>query len=128
MIPPDCMRQVLAALRESFDILPEAEFTSEANPGTLTPEWLQVMRQGGVNRLSLGVQAAQDGLLKRIGRIHTAAQAEEAVLLARQNGFDNINVDLMYGLPGQTQQDYLASIRKAAEWGVKHISAYSLIL
>ena len=82
LVPPLEMASVLDTLREAFDILPDAEFTSEANPGTLTGEWLDVTVKRGLNRLSLGVQAAQDHLLRGIGRIHTAEEAKEAVLLA----------------------------------------------
>ena len=128
VVPAEEMRSVLEALHASFAFLPETEFTSEANPGTLTPRWLEVMTAGGMNRLSLGVQAAQDELLARIGRIHTFRQAEEAVKLARQAGVRSLNVDVMNGLPGQTEAMYLETLQKVAALSVEHISAYSLIL
>lgn len=128
LVPPEMMADVLDTLKSSFDILPDAEFTSEANPGTLTAEWLDMAAAHGLNRLSLGVQAAQDSLLRAIGRIHTVQEAEEAVHLARKHGIQNINLDAMFGLPGQTEKDYLDTLRTFRDWGADHISAYSLIL
>jgi len=128
LVPPEMMADVLDTLKSSFDILPDAEFTSEANPGTLTAEWLDMAASHGLNRLSLGVQAAQDPLLRAIGRIHTVQEAEEAVRLARKHGIQNLNLDAMFGLPGQTEKDYLDTLRTFRDWGADHISAYSLIL
>lgn len=128
ILPPDLMKGVLDALRQSFTLLPGAEFTSEANPGTLTEAWLETLLGAGLNRLSLGVQAAQDGLLKRIGRIHNFADAGESIRLAQRMGLQNINADVMYGLPGQTCDDYLDTLRSLCGLGVSHLSAYSLIL
>ena len=128
LVPPEMMADVLDTLKSSFDILPDAEFTSEANPGTLTAEWLDMAASHGLNRLSLGVQAAQDPLLRAIGRIHTVQEAEEAVRLARKYGIQNLNLDAMFGLPGQTEKDYLDTLRTFRDWGADHISAYSLIL
>ena len=128
LVPPQEMAAVLDTLRDAFEILPDAEFTSEANPGTLTGEWLEMTVKRGLNRLSLGVQAAQDHLLQGIGRIHTAREAEEAVRLARRYGIQNLNLDAMFGLPGQTERDYLDTLESFKAWGADHISAYSLIL
>ncbi|MEG0864598.1 MAG: radical SAM family heme chaperone HemW [Clostridia bacterium] len=128
IVPPQEMRRVLKALHEAFEWLPFAEFTSEANPGTLSEEWLNVLSEQGLNRLSLGVQATQNHLLKAIGRIHTFEQAEQAVALARHCGIHNLNTDLMFGLPGQSLADYLESIETVSALQPEHISAYSLIL
>lgn len=128
LVPPQEMAAVLDVLRDSFELLPDAEFTSEANPGTLTAEWLEMAVERGLNRLSLGVQAAQEPLLKGIGRIHSANEAEAAVKLARKCGIRNLNLDAMFGLPGQTEQDYLDTLQTFRNWGADHISAYSLIL
>lgn len=128
IVPAPLMKRVLRALRDSFVFLPDAEFTSEANPGTLAAEWLETMMDAGLNRLSLGVQAAQDSLLRRIGRIHTFREAEAGIRLAQRMGIDNINADVMYGLPGQTQQDYLETLERLCTLEVTHLSAYSLIL
>ena len=128
LVPPQVMDPVLDTLRHSFDCLPEMEFTSEGNPGTISQEWLDMAMERGLNRLSLGVQAAQDSLLRAIGRIHTAEHAESAVRLARQCGVRNLNLDAMFGLPNQTEQDYLDTLNAFRQWGADHISAYSLIL
>lgn len=128
LVPPNDMANVLDAIREAFELLPDVEFTSEGNPGTLSGEWLDMAMEHGLNRLSLGVQAAQDPLLKNIGRIHTFQQAEEAVRLAQKHGVKNLNLDAMFGLPGQTQQDYLDTLKAFEQLGAQHISAYSLIL
>ena len=104
------------------------EFSMEANPGTLTPEKLRAYREAGINRLSMGVQSFDDGLLRKIGRIHTAAQAEQAFFMARDAGFENINLDLMYALPGQRVEQWRATLETAVRLGPEHISAYSLII
>ena len=94
----------------------------------LTPEKLAAYGRAGVNRLSLGAQSFDDGLLKSLGRIHTAAQIGEAVAMARAAGFGNINLDLMYALPGQTEGQWRDTLERAAALGVEHVSAYSLIV
>lgn len=106
----------------------DAEITIEGNPGTLTPEKLAAYRRAGVNRLSLGAQSFDDGLLQSLGRIHTAAQIGQAVAMARDAGFDNINLDLMYALPGQGMDRWKDTLDAAIALGVEHISAYSLIV
>ena len=109
--------------------IPKAlEFTSEANPGTLTADKLSVLRTGGVNRLSIGAQSFDDRLLGSLGRIHGATQIAEAVVLARRAGFENLNLDLMYALPGQTMTQWLTTLDAAIALHVPHISAYSLIV
>lgn len=122
------VRAVMDALREGFDLLADAEVTMEGNPGTLTPQALAAYRAAGVNRLSLGVQSLDDGLLAAVGRIHTARQAREAVAMAREAGFDNLNLDLMYGLPGQRAAQWADTMHEAAALGPEHLSCYSLIL
>ena len=119
---------LLAAVREAYTVAPDAEITLEANPGTLTPEKLARYRGAGVNRLSLGVQSFDDGLLRALGRIHTADEARAAVRLAREAGFENLNLDLMYALPGQTPSQWRETLSEAIALGVPHISAYSLIV
>ncbi len=126
IVPERLMKSVLETLHASFHIPAGVEFSSEANPGTGTADWLQTMAEAGMNRLSLGMQAKQDRLLKLLGRIHSFAQVGETLGLARRHGIQNLSVDLMYGLPAQTMDDYLDSIRAAAELGVQHISAYGL--
>ena len=120
--------QTLARARAVLPFAADAEITLEGNPGTLTPEKLRVYREAGVNRLSLGAQSFDDGLLASLGRIHTAAQIGEAVAMARNEGFSNINLDLMYALPGQSAEQWRATLDAAAALDVPHLSAYSLIV
>ena len=122
------IERLLVCLRETFNTDRSLEFTCEANPGTLTPEKLAVMRQGGVSRLSLGVQAFDDRLLRALGRIHTADEAARSVLLAHEAGFDELSVDLMYALPDQTRGDLKCSLHAALSLPISHISCYSLIV
>ncbi len=126
-MPPELLHRLLTGLQARFDIPADVEFTTEANPGTLTEDWLAVARAGGVNRISMGMQAAQPGLLRTLGRIHSQAEVERSALLARRMGFDNISVDLMFGLPGQTPDMWRESLSAALALGVEHISCYGLI-
>ncbi len=104
------------------------EFAVEANPGELTSEKLKVLKNAGVNRLSIGVQSFNDKLLHRIGRVHRKEDVFRTIELAEQIGFDNMSIDLMYGLPGQTIDDFKESLETAFSLNVKHFSAYSLIV
>ena len=120
--------RIIDALREVFLILPDAEVSLETNPGTADFEKLSAFKEAGINRLSMGVQSMHDEELRLLGRIHTADQALEAFKTARAAGFDNINIDLMSALPGQTFDSWADSLRQAVEWRPEHISAYSLII
>ena len=122
------IQTIMDAVRDCFDVLPEAEISMEGNPGTLTMENLCAYRAAGVNRLSLGVQSMDDGLLAAIGRIHTSKEAEAAVRMAREAGFENLNLDLMYGLPGQSAAQWADTLQKAIALEPDHLSCYSLIL
>lgn len=122
------LRRILETLGEAFDILPDAEISMECNPGTATEKTLCAYRAAGVNRLSVGLQSADDALLARIGRIHDYAAFCRTAAWAKRAGFENFNVDVMHGLPGQTAAQYLDTIRRAAESGATHVSAYGLIL
>lgn len=122
------MRRILDAVREHFYIDPDAECSMECNPGTVTSEKLAGYRKAGINRLSIGLQAAQDSLLSAIGRIHTYSQFTSTLQLARDAGFTNIGVDVMHGLPGQTERDYLETLRAVCDLGVQHVSSYALTL
>lgn len=119
---------LLNELRVCFDLVPDAEVTMEGNPGTLTRENLAAYRVAGVNRLSLGVQSLDDGLLAAIGRIHTAQEAVRAVHMAREAGFENLSLDLMLGLPGQTPQRWRSTLECALSLEPAHVSCYALIL
>ena len=111
-----------------LDLSEDIEFTMECNPGALKEEKLRAMLNGGVNRISMGLQAVQNSLLKDIGRIHSFKQFEENFKLARQIGFKNINVDLMFGLPNQKVEEWKESLETIARMNPEHISAYSLII
>jgi len=128
LLPAPLMDRLLKALRRHFNLRPGAEFTVEANPGALSEDWLATVKSHGANRLSLGMQAAQDPLLRGLGRVHSFAQSVEAVEMARKLGFTNLNLDVMYGLPGQCPEDYRETLRRAAALEPSHISAYGLIL
>ena len=119
---------IMKTVKENFKIYDFPEITIEVNPGTVTKEKLQTYIDSGINRLSIGLQSVQDNLLKQIGRIHTYEQFLNTYNMARRVGFDNINIDLMIGLPGQTLEDVKESIKKVLDLKPEHISTYSLIL
>ncbi len=122
------LRNLCICIHQHFDLQKDAEWTIEANPGTVEGAWLQTARACGINRLSMGVQAMQDSLLASIGRIHKREEAIQSIRLAKEAGFENLNVDLMFGLPDQTMAQYLQSIDQVASLGVTHLSAYALIV
>ena len=128
LVDAEYIDEMISACRGIAPFEEGAEITIEGNPGTLTAKKLAVYRRSGVNRLSLGAQSFDDALLKSLGRIHTAKQVEQAVAMARDAGFDNINLDLMYALPGQGMDQWLDTLDAAVALGVEHISAYSLIV
>ncbi len=120
--------RLLADALQGLDLRQGAEFTVEANPGTFDEEKLRFLRELGVNRLSIGLQAVQDSHLRAIGRIHSYGEFLEGFRKARALGFCNINVDLMFGLPGQTLEDWKESLETIAALEPEHISCYSLII
>ena len=122
------IKRIMLAVRQFFFIKEEAEITMEANPGTLTMENLFICRKAGVNRLSMGLQSADDSCLHLLGRIHTWEEFLKSYELARKAGFENVNIDLMSGLPGQTMSSYKRTLEKVIALYPEHISAYSLIL
>ena len=128
ILPEAELVRLLTGIRETFQVDPGAEITVEANPGTLTRMKLKALRAAGVNRLSFGVQAMDDRLLRRLGRIHTADTVRRSVEAARDAGFDDLNLDLMYALPGQSLSDWTDTLNAALALRPEHISAYSLIL
>ena len=121
----DC--ETLYRIVQCYSALNPQEFTLEANPGDITTEKVQAWRAMGINRLSIGIQSFDDGLLQLIGRRHTATQAQQAVSIAQTAGFDNISIDLMYALPSQTMEQWQHDVAKALQLGVQHISTYGLI-
>lgn len=120
--------RILQAVKTSFKWAADAEVTTEANPGTVDLEKLQVYLASGINRLSLGLQSTEDRELKALGRIHTFDEFKKSYALAREAGFTNINVDLMSALPGQTEASYRGTLETVLALNPEHISAYSLII
>ena len=122
------IKEILDAVYEEFEMDPDAEITIECNPGTLMRQKLHFYKEAGINRLSLGLQSAKDSELMELGRIHTFAQFVETFEGARAEGFENINVDLMSSLPGQTLSSWRQTLRMVLAMKPEHISAYSLIV
>lgn len=123
---PGHLCQLLSAIRGSFRIAPEAEITVEANPGTVTAEGLLFLHEMGFSRLSLGVQSLDDAELRLLGRIHSATEAREAIAAARAAGFDNLSVDLINCLPGQTPERWQKTLSEVIFWLPEHVSCYGL--
>ena len=121
------LTHLLKAVKKRFHVASDAEITLEANPDS-AGDWkaLRTLRKAGFNRISLGVQAADDDLLRRIGRVHTWEQALSAAAAARMAGFDNLSLDLIYGLPGQTLEAWQDTLRSAAALEPQHLSCYGL--
>ena len=128
LLEPALVARVIDAAVRRFGLDREAEITLEANPGTLTAERLRGYRTAGVNRLSLGVQSFDDGQLKFLGRVHSAAQARDAVALARRAGFANIGIDLIHSLPGESLDLWRFDLAEAVVLGPDHLSVYGLTI
>ena len=126
-LPAPLLKKLLTGLHERFFLPAGIEFTAEANPGTLTPEWLEAAISSGVNRLSMGMQVAQPELLRTLGRIHRYEDVAASVRLARSMGISNLSVDLMFGLPGQTPEMWRESLDAALSLKLDHMSCYGLI-
>ena len=126
-LPPALLERLLCGVTSLLPLAPRCEFTTEANPGTLTAAWLDVAVACGVNRLSMGMQALQPCLLKTLGRIHTFEQVEASVRLARAAGIREVSLDLMFGLPGQTAAQWHETLTAALSLSPQHLSCYGLI-
>jgi oxygen-independent coproporphyrinogen-3 oxidase len=127
-LPIDLLRQVLTACFEVFVVEDGAEITCEANPGIISLDYLQALRNLGVNRLSLGAQSFAESELAMLGRIHNVEEVELTVRRARAAGFGNLSLDLIYGLPEQTLSSWTHSLERALTLGLEHISLYCLTL
>lgn len=122
------LQKIGAAIRESFDCDALTEFTTEANPGTVMPEHLTVWQQMGINRVSLGLQSAQNRELQMLGRIHSYEEFLTTYQMIRQSGMDQINIDVMAAIPEQTLESYQDTLEKIVSLNPEHISSYSLII
>jgi oxygen-independent coproporphyrinogen-3 oxidase len=128
LLSAEQVARVVDAARALFGLRADAEVTLEANPESLSAAWLRDVRAAGVNRLSIGVQSRQRAGLRVLGRGHTAAGADLALDLARGAGFANVSLDLIFGWPGQTPDDWEADLQAILRWNPEHVSLYSLIV
>ncbi len=127
LLPSHLLSRMINGIKQYFDFSRLTEFTVEANPGTVTPEWAEAAQRLGVNRISLGMQAAQPRILKFLGRIHTFEDVQHSVGIFRSAGFANLSLDLMFGIPGQSVDDWRVTLDAALSLSPDHISAYGLI-
>ena len=128
LLTPEQIGEILEEVRKAFRITEGAEVTLEANPGTLTAESLEGYRKAGINRLSMGVQSMDDRRLRYLGRIHTAEEVRRDMKMAREAGFHNINLDLIFAIPGTDVSDAMEDLEDIAALEPEHISFYSLQL
>ena len=128
LLSPAQAERIVIAIRDTFDFYEDSELTLEANPGTLTEEKARAFKSLGFNRVSLGLQSVHENEMKTLGRIHTYGEFVASFKLLREAGFDNINVDLMYGIPHQTKESFKATLESVIALSPEHISAYGLIL
>lgn len=126
LLPNDAICELAGAIKRCFDLSELKEFTFEANPATFDGEKLNVMRECGCDRLSIGMQSANENELKALSRIHTFSDVKSSVELARKCGFENINLDLMYGIPYQTVSSFKATLDLAVSLAPEHLSVYGL--
>ena len=127
-LPEDSLLSLLGEISQAFPVAHNAEVTVECNPRTIDYRKLKALRDSGVTRLSIGIQSLDDRLLARLGRIHDASDSIEVFHLARKAGFRNLNIDLIYGIPGQTMKDWEQTLDLAVGLEPEHISAYGLML
>ncbi|MEV6973811.1 radical SAM family heme chaperone HemW [Kitasatospora sp. NPDC093806] len=128
LLPARDLVKMLAAIRDEFGLAEDAEVTTEANPESVDPAYLAELRAGGYNRISFGMQSARPHVLKLLDRHHTPGRPEACVAEARAAGFEHVNLDLIYGTPGESDDDWRASLDAAIGAGPDHVSAYSLIV
>ncbi len=128
LLDADDLGRILAGIDQTWGLAADAEVTTEANPESVTPAYLRRLRAAGFTRISLGMQSAAPSVLRILDRKHTAGRAPQAALEAREAGFEHVNLDLIYGTPGETADDFARSVQLAIEAGVDHISAYALIV
>ncbi len=128
VLEAESIRQIIDAANTHFTVGADIEITLEVNPGTISRESLRDFRRAGVNRLNIGIQSFQSNNLRFLGRIHSAAEAALTIEWARQAGFDNIGLDLIYGLPAQDKENWLGDLTRAIETETEHLSCYMLTI
>ncbi|MEV1075569.1 radical SAM family heme chaperone HemW [Micromonospora parva] len=128
LLPADDLARILDGIDRTWGLAADAEVTTEANPESVTPESLKLLRAAGYTRISLGMQSASPGVLAILDRTHRAGRATAAALEARDAGFAHVNLDLIYGTPGERAEDFAASLEQVVAAGVDHVSAYALIV
>ncbi|AYF25913.1 coproporphyrinogen III oxidase [Micromonospora tulbaghiae] len=128
LLPADDLARILDGIDRVWGLAADAEVTTEANPESVSPESLKTLRAAGYTRISLGMQSAAPGVLAVLDRRHSAGRATAAALEARDAGFEHVNLDLIYGTPGETAEDFAASLAQVVDAGVDHVSAYALIV
>ena len=125
-LPPEVLCGLLATVLSRYNVAENAEITTECNPGTVTPGDLVKLREGGFNRLSMGLQSAQAGELRALGRLHSFADFAETFRAARAAGFANLSADVMLGIPHQTAESFADTLEKLCDLRPDHVSAYAL--
>jgi putative oxygen-independent coproporphyrinogen III oxidase len=128
LLDADDLGRILDGIDRVWPLAGDAEITTEANPESVTPEYLRKLRRNGFTRISLGMQSSSPAVLRILDRRHTAGRAPQAATEAREAGFEHVNLDLIYGTPGETAGDFAASLRTVVDAGVDHVSAYALIV
>ena len=128
LMQPEYLKEIISSIGENFNVSDDAEITMETNPGTVDKDKLRKFKTSGINRISIGVQSFNNDELKFLTRIHNRNTAVETLHIASEVGFENISLDLIFNLPGQTKQIWLSNLKQAIQLPIKHISTYSLIL
>jgi putative oxygen-independent coproporphyrinogen III oxidase len=128
LLSPDDLGRIVDGIHDTWGLAADAEITTEANPESVTPGYLRRLRTNGFTRISLGMQSASPAVLRILDRKHTAGRAPQAAVEAREAGFEHVNLDLIYGTPGETADDFASSLRTVIDAGVDHVSAYALIV
>ncbi|WP_193376586.1 radical SAM family heme chaperone HemW [Micromonospora lupini] len=128
LLPADDLARILDGIDRTWGLAADVEVTTEANPESVTPESLRRLRAAGYTRISLGMQSASPGVLAILDRKHSAGRATDAALEARDAGFEHVNLDLIYGTPGERAEDFAATLEQVVAAGVDHVSAYALIV
>ncbi|NCC72321.1 MAG: radical SAM family heme chaperone HemW, partial [Sphingobacteriia bacterium] len=126
LYPPDDIQHLINAAKDNFRFAENTEITLEANPDDISNEWIEALSASSVNRLSIGVQSFNDDDLRYLHRIHSASQAIKGIEKARKAGFGNLSIDLIYGIPGQSDEQWIENIQMATALKIPHISAYAL--